>query len=79
MAVGSVSGILGGLLLEHIGVRKTGYVALSTTLSPLAILVTLQYPQNFNGALFIVLILLYFVIGMSVCLTLKLVLTIPDL
>ena len=63
MIIGAASGILGGLLLEHCGVRKTGCVALSTTLSYIAILVTLHRPENFNGKLFPVLVVLFLVIG----------------
>ena len=64
MTLGTMSGIVGGLLLEHCGVRKTGCVALSTTLSYLAILVTLHRPENFNGKLFAVLAVLFLIIGM---------------
>ena len=63
MIIGAASGILGGLLLEHCGVRKTGCVALSTTLSYIAILVTLHHPENFNGKLFPVLVVFFMLIG----------------
>ena len=64
LLLGSLSGILGGLLLEHCGVRKTGCVALSTSLSYIAILVTLHRPENFNGKLFPVLVVLFLIVGM---------------
>ena len=63
MVIGGASGIIAGILLEHCGVRKTGYVALSTTLSYIAILVTLYHPKNFNGHLFPILISLFLLGG----------------
>ena len=63
LTLGTMSGIVGGLLLEHCGVRKTGCVALSTTLSYIAILVTLHRPENFNGKLFPFFVVLFLVIG----------------
>ena len=63
MIIGAASGIIAGILLEHCGVRKTGCVALSTTLSYIAGLVNLYYPKNFNGNLFPILIFLFLLMG----------------
>ena len=63
MIIGAASGIIAGILLEHCGVRKTGCVALSTTLAYTAILVTWHHPKDFNGDLFPILILLFLFVG----------------
>ena len=64
MVLGAASGIIGGLLLEYCGVRKSGYVALSTALSQIAILITLFHPQNFNRTLlFLVLVTIFALAG----------------
>ena len=65
MTIGYSSGIVGGLLLEHSGIRKTGYISLSTALAYLATLVTLYHPEGFNGKLFPILIGLFLLKGKS--------------
>ena len=64
IVLGVLSGIIPGLLLEHCGVRKTGFVALFTALPYIAIQITLYHPEHFNGSLFPILVVLFFFIGM---------------
>ena len=63
MILGSTCGVIGGLLLEHCGIRRTGCVALSVVLSYASLFITLHYPDSFNGSLYPMLIVLFAING----------------
>ncbi len=55
LMLGSEAGIVGGLLLEHSGVRGVGAAAMTTLLSQTGFLLALHHPDPFASSLFPVL------------------------